>query len=313
MPKNHEPQTATSTLRVTGDLLEAPGRDNLRPPDFLKPLAQLLAGLGHIPPIMVKLLLFPAQPVRLLPVVDPRPFELNCQKADPHFPVKVNFFSRPLKYAADLPEGRDHQPSKLTTLVKATPSRAFFAPFTGIVIAAFAALAAGDDVALRFTDPAGRVVEPLAARGQKVTVLFFLTTECPIGNRYAPEISRIVRDYQARGVTCHAVYAHETAAEVAAHLREFQFPLPAVLDPELKLAERTGATTMPEACVLSPAGEILYRGRIDDRAVKLGTVRLEPRVRDLRLALDAVLAGKPVAEKYTQAIGCYISPPSSSD
>jgi hypothetical protein len=86
-----------------------------------------------------------------------------------------------------------------------------------------------------------------------------------------------------------------------------------VLDPELKLAKLTGATVTPEACVLSPAGEILYRGRIDDRAVKLGTVRVEPTVRDLRLALDAVLAGKPVAEKFTRAIGCYISPPETSD
>lgn len=197
--------------------------------------------------------------------------------------------------------------------MNATPSRAFVAPSTGIVIAAFAALAAGDGLALRLNEPAGRVVEPLAARGQKATVLFFLTTDCPIGNRYAPEISRIVRDYQARGVTSHAVYAHETAAEITTHLREYQLPLGAVLDPELKLAKFTGATVTPEACVLSPAGVVLYRGRIDDRAVKLGTVRLEPTVRDLRLALDAVLAGKPVVEKFTQAIGCYISPPETSD
>lgn len=198
-------------------------------------------------------------------------------------------------------------------LVKATRNRSRFVPVICMIAAAVSAVSAGDGLAVRLTDPAGRVVEPLAARGQKVTVLFFLTTECPIGNRYAPEISRIVRDYQARGVTCYTVYAHETAAEVTAHLHEYQLPLAAVLDPELKLAKLTGATVMPEACVLSTAGEILYRGRIDDRAVKLGSVRLEPRVRDLRLALDAVLACKPVAEKYTQAIGCHISPPGTSD
>jgi hypothetical protein len=182
-----------------------------------------------------------------------------------------------------------------------------------VAVLGSAGLAGDEPAAVRVTDPAGRVVEPLAARGQKATLLFFLTTECPVGNRYAPEIARIVRDYQPRGVTCHAVYAHETAAEVSGHLREYQLPLGAVLDPELKLAKLTGATVMPEACVLSPAGEILYRGRIDDRAVKFGTVRLEPRVRDLRLALDAVLAGKPVAEKFTRAVGCYISPPEAGD
>jgi hypothetical protein len=197
--------------------------------------------------------------------------------------------------------------------LKATRKRAFFVPLICVIAAASSAAFAGEGLAIRLKDPAGRVVEPLAARGRKATVLFFLTTECPIGNRYAPEISRIVRDYQTRGVTSHAVYAHEAAAEVTAHLREYQLPLAAVLDPELKLAKLTGATVTPEACVLSPAGEILYRGRIDDRAVKIGTVRLEPTVRDLRLALDAVLAGKPVAEKFTKAIGCHIFPPEATD
>lgn len=202
---------------------------------------------------------------------------------------------------------------QLTTLLKASRSRAIFAPFIFMIAAASAAVAASDDLTIRLTDPAGRVVEPLADRGQKVTILFFLTTECPIGNRFAPEIDRIVRDYQARGVMCHAVYTHETVTEVAGHLREYHFSLSAVLDPDRKLAKLTGATVTPEACVLSPAGEILYRGRIDDRVVKFGTVRVEPQVRDLRLALDAILAGKPVAEKFTRAIGCYISPPEASD
>jgi thiol-disulfide isomerase/thioredoxin len=162
---------------------------------------------------------------------------------------------------------------------------------------------------VRLVDLSGKVVDPLAGHGQKMTVLFFLTTECPIGNRYAPEISRIVRDYQDKGIICHAVYAHETQKEIAEYQHQFKLSLGALLDPELMLAKLTGATVTPEACVLNPDGEILYRGRIDDRAVVYGTVRLEPRVRDLRLALDAVLAGKPVPEKFTKAIGCYIYSP----
>lgn len=167
--------------------------------------------------------------------------------------------------------------------------------------------------AIRLSDLSGKLVEPLAKRGQKMTVLFFLTTECPIGNRYAPEISRIVNDYESKGITCHAIYAHETLAEITEYQRQYKLSLSALLDPELKLAKLTGATVTPEACILGPEGEILYRGRIDDRAVKYGTVSVEPRVRDLRLALDAVLAGKPVAEKFTRAIGCYISAPEPSD
>jgi hypothetical protein len=162
---------------------------------------------------------------------------------------------------------------------------------------------------LTLRDSSGHAVTPLTDLGQKATVLFFLTTECSIGNGYAPEIARIVEDYRKAGVICYAVYAHETAAAVARHGREFKLPLTGLLDPGLRLARRTGATVTPEACVLSPSGAVLYRGRIDDRAVKIGTVRSEPRVRDLRQALDAVVQGKPVPVKYTKAIGCYIDIP----
>lgn len=159
---------------------------------------------------------------------------------------------------------------------------------------------------LRLRDAAGRMVEPLAARGQRATLLFFLTTECPIGNAYAPEVGRIVREYEGRGVRCFAVYAQEKPEEIAQHLRAYGLPLVGLQDPGLQLALRTGARVTPEACLLSPGGEVRYRGRIDDRAVKFGKVRVEPRVRDLREALEAVLGGRPVAQPITTAIGCYL-------
>lgn len=180
-----------------------------------------------------------------------------------------------------------------------------------ILLLAIAPMLGGEQLAISLKAPSGKLVEPLANHGQKATVLFFLTTECPIGNLYSPEISRIVQHYKKAGVTFHSVYAHESAAEITNHQREYKLSLSALLDPQLKLAKLTGATVTPEACILGPNGKILYRGRIDDRAVKFGTVRLEPRVRDLRLALDAVLAGKPVTERITKPIGCYISFPES--
>lgn len=168
---------------------------------------------------------------------------------------------------------------------------------------------AAEPVEFSFKDPAGRTVKPLVQDDRRFTVLFFLTTDCPVGNRYAPEIARLAEDYGKRGVKCYAVYAGEPAVEVRQHLETHGLKLPAVLDPMCQLARLTGATVTPEACVLSPDREILYRGRIDDRAVKLGTMRPEARTPDLRLALDAVLAGRPVAEKFTRAIGCYITFP----
>lgn len=158
-------------------------------------------------------------------------------------------------------------------------------------------------------DADGKTVDPLADHGQKATLLFFLTTECSIGNGYAPEIARIADEFRGAGIVCYAVYAHESAAEIRKHLADFKLPLLTVMDPTLSLATLTGATVTPEACLLTPAGTILYRGRIDDRAVKIGTVRSVPRVLDLRLALDAVRRDKPVPVRFTKAIGCYLDFP----
>lgn len=63
---------------------------------------------------------------------------------------------------------------------------------------------------------------------------------------------------------------------------------------------------MPEAAVFSPLGELLYRGRIDDRAVSPGVTRPEPRRHDLREALEAVLAGKKPDPQFTESVGCYL-------
>jgi hypothetical protein len=81
----------------------------------------------------------------------------------------------------------------------------------------------------------------------------------------------------------------------------------AILDSELKCAKRVGATITPEAVVLSPAGDVLYRGRIDDRYPKPGGKRREsPTSFDLRDALAATVAGKPVPKPWPPAVGCPI-------
>jgi hypothetical protein len=151
--------------------------------------------------------------------------------------------------------------------------------------------------------------KPLAAADQKATVLFFLMAECPIGNAYAPEINRIAASYAARGVRSYVVYVEDDLAIAAArqHAHDHRFKIPALLDPGHRLVKFTGVTVSPEVAVLAPDNTVLYHGRIDDRAAAFGKSRVTPSRRDLRLALDAILDGKPVATPVTKAIGCYIS------
>jgi hypothetical protein len=137
-------------------------------------------------------------------------------------------------------------------------------------------------------------------------VLVFLMTDCPVAQATAPELARLSSEFGPRGVAFYGVYATESAPEIEAYQKEYRLPFPGLLDPKQQLASLAGATVVPEAAVFSPDRRLLYRGRIDDRAVSLGTMRPEPTRRDLRLALESVLSGQKVEPRFTQAVGCYL-------
>ena len=156
-------------------------------------------------------------------------------------------------------------------------------------------------------DTAGAAHHPLAwEEGGKATVLFFVLSDCPNANRLVPEINRIAADYKERGARAFVVYSEPdlTPEKAAAHHKEFGYTIPALLDSEQVLATAAGARTSPEAALILPPAVLAYRGRIDDRNSSPGVSRPEPTKRDLRDALDKVLAGLPVAEPITAAVGC---------
>jgi hypothetical protein len=158
-------------------------------------------------------------------------------------------------------------------------------------------------------DVDGHERRPLEPAGP-ASVLFFITNDCPISNSYAPEIQHICSDYGGRGVSCTLVYSDLTldAAAIHQHRADYGYTdgIPAVRDVKHKLADATGATIMPEAVVVGKGGKVLYRGRIDNFYAALGKPRRQATEHDLRDALDEVLAGKPVTNPQTSAIGCYI-------
>ena len=145
--------------------------------------------------------------------------------------------------------------------------------------------------------------------GRRATVLVFVGTECPISNRYAPAIADLGRAYAAQGVRVVLVYsnAHTTAESASKHQAEYKLSdLPAVLDTDQTLADIVGATVTPQAFVLDAGRVVRYAGRIDNANADRGIARNAPATNDLRDALDATLAGNPVASANTRAVGCAI-------
>ncbi len=173
--------------------------------------------------------------------------------------------------------------------------------------AAASPAASGSDWKPVLTDLQNHELRPFEA-GAKGIVLVFVLQDCPIANSYMPELNRLHESFASRGIPLFIVETDPqiTLGQAREHAEQFQIKLPVVVDAEHKWVQQAGATKTPEAVVFSPGGEILYRGRIDDRYVGLGKRRMQVTAHDLENALEAILADKPVPQVSTEAIGCFI-------
>ena len=165
-----------------------------------------------------------------------------------------------------------------------------------------------DALQLNLTSLSGERVDPLAD-AESPSVFLFMRSDCPISNRYAPELRRLHEAFSSRGVRFWLVYVdpQEAAESIRRHAEEYQVPGEILRDPHHHLVRLTGARVTPEAAVFDAGGRLVYRGRIDDRYPDFGKARAKPNRRDLKLALEAVLNGERVAEPETRAVGCFIA------
>jgi len=158
-------------------------------------------------------------------------------------------------------------------------------------------------------DLRGVAVDPLAEPA-KLTALVFVTTECPISNRYAPEVRRLYTRFAQLGVKFFLVYPSklDSVDEIREHLTQHEYSMPALRDPGGALVVAAKVQRTPEAAVFAPNRTLLYSGRIDDRFVDFGRERLSPSSHDLEDALSAALAGRAVVSARRDAVGCTIAP-----
>jgi hypothetical protein len=167
-----------------------------------------------------------------------------------------------------------------------------------------AALAVAGQIVDLSGKPQDAFGSPAAAR-----VFLFVRTDCPVTNRYAPELQRIAAEFSGRNVQFWLVYPDpaETPAAIETHIAEYRFPGTPLRDPHHDLVKRSQATIAPEAAVFGGTGKLRYIGRIDDRFIEFGKSRPAPQTHDLEAAISAVLEGKLVPNPKTRAIGCALS------
>ena len=169
-----------------------------------------------------------------------------------------------------------------------------------------------DTASARASDMNGREVQPLRDTKYKAIVFFFVETNCPISNRYAPEIKRLYGKFASAGVTFWLIYpdADDAPPSVRGHLKDYGYELGALRDVRQELVKAVGASVTPEAAIFVPSAsgpQLVYRGRIDDRFVAFGKTRPAPTKRDVEQVLAAIVGGKTVVPTTTIALGCAIA------
>ncbi len=168
--------------------------------------------------------------------------------------------------------------------------------------------ASGPSLALK--DPDGRLVDPfLAAENSTAIVFLFASVDCPVSNRYAPEVQRIHAAFAPKQVSFWLVYPNpnDTPDAVRAHLASYGYPVHALLDPRHDLVKLAKVSITPEAAVFNRERALVYHGRIDDKFVSLGVERPAATRHDLSEALTSVLGGGRPAQSSAPAVGCFIA------
>jgi len=154
----------------------------------------------------------------------------------------------------------------------------------------------------------GKSVDPLTASSGKVAVLIFVRTDCPVSNRYAPEIQRMIGAYAGKAAFW-LVYPDKstTPGAIRRHVADYGYKITALRDTQHALVKEAQVKITPEAAVFDASQRLVYHGRIDNWYVDFGRARSAPTTHELDNAIQAALAGKFPSVRVTDAVGCYIA------
>jgi peroxiredoxin len=158
-----------------------------------------------------------------------------------------------------------------------------------------------------FTLPAtsGKQVNLGEFKGKNVVVVFF-STQCPYSRAFTDTISQVAKDYATKGIVFIGINSNKT--EAVDEVKQFatqHFSFTVVKDSANKVADQYGAQVTPEAFLIDGSGVIRYHGAVGN-SNNPTTDASQANSKELRSALDELLAGKAISKAKTKAFGCTI-------
>jgi thiol-disulfide isomerase/thioredoxin len=156
-------------------------------------------------------------------------------------------------------------------------------------------------------------------KSAKVLAIVFICNHCPTAQAYEERIKKITSDYAAKGVTLVAINPNNPNSlrldelgwsdvgdgfeDMKIRAKDKAFNFVYLYDGETEAVSRQyGPISTPHIFIFDKDRILRYNGRIDD----MENPKKTPNVQDARNAIDAVLAGKPIATPVTKVFGCSV-------
>jgi peroxiredoxin len=159
-------------------------------------------------------------------------------------------------------------------------------------------------------DTTGKTVSLADFSDAPALLVMFICNHCPYVKHVAAGMAKLVKEYQARGVAAVGInandvdnYPDDAPAKMAEEVKSRGYTFPYLCDETQETAKAYRAACTPDFYVFDQGRRLVYRGQMDDSRPESG---LPVTGADLRAALDAVLARKPVTEKQRPSLGCNI-------
>ena len=156
----------------------------------------------------------------------------------------------------------------------------------------------------------GKPVSLASFAGRRALLVMFICRHCPYVRHVEIELARIGRDYAGRDIGIVAIssndadhYPDDAPAGLRSMASELGFSFPYCHDESQAAAKAYTAACTPDFFLFDAARRLAYRGQLDDSRPGNGKPVTG---RDLRAAMDAVLAGRPAPDDQKPSLGCNI-------
>lgn len=161
-----------------------------------------------------------------------------------------------------------------------------------------------------FDTVSGQTLSLDELKGYKGTVVMFICNHCPFVVHVNPEIARLGREYQEKGIGFIAIssndvenYPQDAPHRMTKKAKEEGYSFPYLYDETQTVAKAYDAACTPDFYLFDGQLKLVYRGQLDDSRPGNG---LPLNGQDLRNALNSLLAGEPISEDQKPSIGCNI-------